>query len=231
MFDRTYYATHPDMMACVSNGELRDRYLIRNLFRDGECVLNYTHADRFVIGGVAVAGGTVALPSQTEPPSAVGHPFLERRELAIVNVGKAEGTVGVDGETFTLGNKDCLYVTMGAADVRFSGDGARFYLASCPAHKAFATRKLSIADATALERGTLAESNERTIFQFVIPGVCESAQLVMGLTVLSRAACGIPCPRTSTSAAARSISTSSSTISIRIACSITWARAKRPATS
>jgi len=184
MFDRTYYATHPDMMECVSNEELRDRYLIPGLFREGECVLNYTHADRFVIGGVAVGGTAVKLPAQTEPPSAVGHPFLERRELAIVNVGKVDGKVTVDGETFTLGNKDCLYVTMSAADVEFSGQGARFYLASCPAHKAFKTRKLGIADANALERGSLAESNERTIFQLVIPGVCDSAQLVMGLTVL-----------------------------------------------
>ncbi|UYY60027.1 5-dehydro-4-deoxy-D-glucuronate isomerase [Sphingomonas sp. S2-65] len=184
MFDRTYYATHPDMMECVSNEELRDRYLITDLFREGECVLNYTHADRFVIGGVQVVSGTVKLPDQTEPPSAAGHPFLERRELAIVNVGKVDGTVTVDGESFTLGNKDCLYVTMGAKDVQFSGDGAKFYLASCPAHKAFQTRKLSIADANALERGSLEESNERTIFQLVIPGVCDSAQLVMGLTVL-----------------------------------------------
>lgn len=184
MFDRTYYATHPDMMECVSNEELRDRYLIDGLFREGECVLNYTHADRFVIGGVAVATGSVKLPDQTEPASAAGHPFLERRELAIVNVGSVEGTVEVDGDRYTLGNKDCLYVTMGAKDVRFMGDGARFYLASCPAHKAFETRKLSIADANALERGSLEESNERTIFQLVIPGVCDSAQLVMGLTVL-----------------------------------------------
>ena len=184
MFERTYYATHPDMMECVSNEELRDRYLIPGLFRAGECVLNYTHADRFVIGGVAVADGEVRLPDQTEPPSAAGHPFLERRELAIVNVGAAEGKVTVDGEAFTLGNKDCLYVTMGAKDVVFSGRGARFYLASCPAHKAFRTRKLGIADANALDRGSLAESNERTIYQLVIPGVCDSAQLVMGLTVL-----------------------------------------------
>ncbi|KQM88236.1 5-keto-4-deoxyuronate isomerase [Sphingomonas sp. Leaf23] len=184
MYDRTYYATHPDMMECVSNEELRDRYLIDGLFREGECVLNYTHADRFVIGGVAVGTAPVKLPTQTEPKSAEGHPFLERREMAVVNVGSAEGTVSVDGEVFTLGNKDCVYVTMGAQDVEFAGNGARFYLASCPAHKGFQTRKLGIADANALERGSLEESNERTIFQLVIPGVCDSAQLVMGLTVL-----------------------------------------------
>ena len=184
MFSKTYYATHPVMMEEVSNAELRDRYLIQNLFRTGECVLNYTHADRFVIGGVAVGSAPVRLPAQTEPPSAAGHPFLERRVLAIVNVSSVEGTVTVDGEAFTLGNKDCLYVTMGAKDVEFAGEGARYYLASCPAHKAFTTRKLGIADANALDRGSLAESNERTIYQLVIPGVCDSAQLVMGLTVL-----------------------------------------------
>jgi|EP00456_Euglypha_rotunda_P070520 4-deoxy-L-threo-5-hexosulose-uronate ketol-isomerase len=184
MFEKTYYATHPDMMECVSNDELRDRYLIGGLFRDGECVLNYTHAERFVIGGVAVVDAPVALPAQSEPASAAGHPFLERRELAVVNVSGVEGTVTVDGEVFPLGNKDCLYVTMGAKEVIFAGAGARFYLASCPAHKGFATRLISVADATALERGSLEESNERTIYQMVIPGICDSAQLVMGLTVL-----------------------------------------------
>lgn len=184
MFEKTYYATHPDMMECVSNDELRDRYLIGGLFRDGEVVLNYTHAERFVIGGVAVVDAPVTLPAQSEPASAAGHPFLERRELAIVNVGDVTGTVTVDGEVFTLGNKDCLYVTMGAKDVEFAGAGARYYLASCPAHKGFKTQLISVADATTLERGSLEESNERTIYQMVIPGICESAQLVMGLTVL-----------------------------------------------
>ena len=184
MFDRNYYATHPDMMECVSNEELRDRYLVQGLFREGEVVLNYTHADRLVIGGVLVAAADVRLPDQTEPASAAGHPFLERRELAIVNVGQAAGSVTVDGERFDLANKDCLYVAMGAKDVVFSSEGAHFYLVSCPAHKACQTRKLSIADANPLERGSLEESNERTIYQLVIPGICDSAQLVMGLTVL-----------------------------------------------
>lgn len=183
MFERTYYATHPDMMECVSNEELRDRYLITDLFRDGEVVLNYTHADRMVIGGATPGAGSIKLPDQTEPASAAGHPFLERRELAVVNIGEP-GTVTVDGETFELGNKDCLYVTMGAADVQFAGAGARYYLVSCPAHKAFTTRKLGIADANRLDRGSLEESNERSIYQLVIPGICDSAQLVMGLTTL-----------------------------------------------
>jgi 4-deoxy-L-threo-5-hexosulose-uronate ketol-isomerase len=184
MFERNYYATHPDMMECVSNDELRDRYLIQRLFREGEVVLNYTHADRFAIGGVLVGSSDVRLPDQTEPASAAGHPFLERREMGIVNVGKSAGTVTVDGERFELASKDCLFVTLGSKEVVFSGSGARFYLASCPAHKAFQTRKLSISEANALERGSLDESNERTIYQLVIPGVCDSAQLVMGLTVL-----------------------------------------------
>src|SRR5262245_13209605 len=72
MFDRNYYATHPDMMECVSNEELRDRYLVQDLFREGEVVLNYTHADRLVIGGVFVGTGEVRLPDQAEPASAVG---------------------------------------------------------------------------------------------------------------------------------------------------------------
>lgn len=184
MFDRTYYATHPDMMESVSNDQLRDRYLVQNLFREGECVLNYTHADRVVIGGVFVGANPIRLPAQTEPESAKGHPFLERREMGVVNIGSAEGVVTVDGERFVLGNKDCLYITMGASEVLFAGEGARFYLVSSPAHRAFTTRKLGIADANALDRGSLEESNARTIYQLVIPGVCDSAQLVMGLTVL-----------------------------------------------
>ncbi len=184
MFDRTYYATHPDMMAGASNEELRDRYLIQNLFRKGACVLNYTHAERFVIGGVLVESDPVQLPRQQAPATSKNKPFLERRELGIVNVGSTEGAVTVDGERFVLANKECLYVTKGAEEIEFSGPGARFYLASCPAHQAFATRKLALSDGNTLDRGSHAAANERTIHQLVIPGVCDSAQLVMGVTVL-----------------------------------------------
>ena len=183
MFAKTFHATHPDMMESVANQDLRDRYLAGGMFADGEVRLHYSHNERFVIGGVVPAGATLKLPDQTEPASAAGHPFLERREMAAVNIGGA-GAITVDGERTEMANKECLYIPMGSKEVVFEGQAARFYLASLPAHKAFPKKHITLAQANPLERGDLASSNHRTIYQLVIPGVCDSAQLLLGLTVL-----------------------------------------------
>ena len=183
MFAKTYHATHPDMMECVDNDALRDRYLVSGMFEDGAVNLNYSHNERFVIGGAVPKGAALKLPDQSVPASAAGHPFLERREMAAVNIG-TDGAISVDGQRFEMKNKECLYIPMGSKEILFEGDGARFYLASLPAHKVCPIKHITLDQANPLARGDLANSNQRTIYQLVIPGVCESAQLLLGLTVL-----------------------------------------------
>ncbi|KQP44547.1 5-keto-4-deoxyuronate isomerase [Brevundimonas sp. Leaf280] len=187
MYDKVYQATHPDMMDGASNQQLRDRYLIEGLFVPGRISLNHSHHERMIIGGATPAETALSLPTHSEPPSLVGAPFLQARELGVVNIGGA-GSITVDGETIELGFRDGLYVPMGSRDVRFASknpaEPAKFYLVATPAHARYDLTKISIDDAVPLEMGALETSNERTIYQYVVPAKVKSCQLLLGVTVL-----------------------------------------------
>ncbi|MBC2857086.1 5-dehydro-4-deoxy-D-glucuronate isomerase [Cetobacterium sp. 2A] len=164
--------------------ELRDEYLIENLFTDNEAILVYSHFDRIIIGGVKPIDKEIFLSASKT--LGVNY-FLERRELGIINIGDS-GIVTIDGEEYVLNNKDGLYVGMGKEKISFksidSNSPAKFYLNSAPAHHEYPTIKIGLDMANKVQCGDLANSNKRTINQYIHPAVCKSCQLVMGMTIL-----------------------------------------------
>lgn len=178
------YASHPNDSKFYDTQELREKYLIDGLFVPGEMSLVYSHIDRIIAGSICPSDKPLILEGSEELAADF---FLQRRELGIINIGEA-GTVTLDGEVYELDNKDGLYVGMGIKEVKFESKNAKnpakFYVNSAPAHKAYPTVKIEISKANPVKLGSAEQANIRTIYQYVHPAVCESCQLVMGLTIL-----------------------------------------------
>jgi 4-deoxy-L-threo-5-hexosulose-uronate ketol-isomerase len=179
------FAVDPASAAVMTTSELRENFLVDDLFAADRVVWTYTHYDRMAVGSAVPASGPLQL--EAIKPTGTAN-FLDRRELIVVNIGGA-GTITADGASHDLATRDMLYVGMGTKAVNFASadaaNPARFYLLSAPAHASHPTRLIRIGEAKRLDLGSQETSNERSIFQFIHPESARTCQLVVGMTTFA----------------------------------------------
>ncbi len=164
--------------------ELRRSFLAGDLFQPGRAELVYTDVDRAIVGGVMPTTTPLELRGGRE--MACNH-FCERREVGVINLG-GQGTASVDGNSYRMAPRECLFIGRGSREVSFASDSADrpayFYLVSYPAHAGFPTMHAGIEQANRIELGSHREANHRTIRQYIHLKGMRSCQLVMGFTEL-----------------------------------------------
>ncbi|PDT49838.1 5-dehydro-4-deoxy-D-glucuronate isomerase [Sinorhizobium fredii] len=180
------HAVHYTQSEAMTGSELRQNFMIGELFTPGSANAVYTHYDRLLLIGVMPDRAAISLGE--DMARVVGGEFLlERRELGLINIGGA-GIVRADDAVFEVGFQDALYLGMGTRNISFeSADPAvpaKFYINSAPAHAAFPSRHIRKAEAIELNLGDGQTSNKRTLYQYIHPDVVESCQLLMGMTRL-----------------------------------------------
>ena len=178
------HAVHPEQAKHFTTEELREHFLVQEVFRPNAVKLVYSYYDRLIVGGVCPTGPlTLAVDEKV-----IGSSYLlERREMGVINIG-GSGAVSVDGQSYELDTRDSLYIGMGSKDIVFSSadksNPAKFYLNCAPAHKAHPTEKIASSETEPLHLGSIEKSNERTIYKYIHPDGVKSCQLVMGMTIL-----------------------------------------------
>ncbi len=174
------YSCAPEHVKTMDTDELRERFLVEDLFADGEVKLLYSHQDRVILGGAVPTDGALTLPV---PAELRAENFCDRRELGIVNVGE-DAVVTVDGTEYPIKNKGCLYVGRGSGEITFAAPG-RFYLYSAPAHASHPTTLVQPGEGDKRELGEQATSNKRTLNRYIHPDGITSCQISMGVTELA----------------------------------------------
>ncbi|WZL89591.1 5-dehydro-4-deoxy-D-glucuronate isomerase [Salinimicrobium sp. 3283s] len=177
------YAHHPNDVKKYTTQELREHFLIPDLFNNDEINLTYSMYDRFIVGGAYPVNKDLKLETIDDLKS---ENFLDRRELGVINVGGA-GIVEVDGKEYQLAHKEALYVGKGVKNVIFkksSGEQPIFYLNSAPAHKEYPTKKVGKEDAEVVHLGDEKYANKRILNKLIVNSIVETCQLQMGMTEL-----------------------------------------------
>ncbi len=184
---RTILAIDPIRFKSMTTAEIRKSFLLEDLFQPNEIVLVYAEIDRAIVGSVVPTKSPLIL--QTARELAADY-FCQRREIGVLNIG-GKGKVSVNKNSFSLANRDVLYIGRGTKEIVFSSDKiaepAAFYLLSFPAHHDYPTTPARFAEAAAVHLGSPEAANQRTIYKFIHPAGIQSCQLVMGFTELNTA--------------------------------------------
>ncbi|PXW97496.1 4-deoxy-L-threo-5-hexulose uronate isomerase [Sphaerotilus hippei] len=179
-------AIHSEHARQLDTEGLRREFLVERIFRSGEITLTYSHIDRIIVGGIQPADVPLAFGPELGRHTGTAS-FLERRELGLINIG-GDALVTIDGQRFEVSTHEALYIGRGALEVTFASldatRPARLYFNSAPAHSSFAHRRITLEQASPQTLGDAKNSNRRTIHKFIVPGVVDSCQLVMGMTRL-----------------------------------------------
>jgi 4-deoxy-L-threo-5-hexosulose-uronate ketol-isomerase len=179
------YAPDPQRFERMNTAEVRQSFLVDDLFVPGELKLVYSDIDRLVIGSALPT--TTPLSLEAGPELAADY-FAQRREIGAFNIG-GPGGVRVDGQEYPVANKEIVYIGRGSQVIEFStlnaNNPARFYLISLPAHTSYPTQHAGLEVADPVHLGSQAEANRRTIYKYIHPQGIQSCQLVMGFTELA----------------------------------------------
>ena len=180
----TRYTHSPEDIRHYSTEQLRKEFLVEKVFEPGKISLTYTHNDRMIFGGVTPTEKELEITLDKE--LGVDY-FLERRELGVINIG-GPGFIEIDGQKEEIKKQDGYYIGKETRHVVFSSQDAenpaKFYISSVPAHHKYPNVKISIDQVKPMETGEGLTLNERKIYQYIHPNVCESCQLQMGYTIL-----------------------------------------------
>lgn len=175
-------AVNPQDAAHRDTNGLRRDFLVTDLFQSGKISLAYSHLDRVIIGGIVPLNSELHLDRVKETGT---DSFLDRREAAIMNIG-GDAVIATAGATHRLRSLDALYIGMGQGALTFASadpaNPAQLYLISAPAHRSYPTVPIFSNMAKEIRLGTAEEANARTICQYVHPDVCQSCQLLVGMT-------------------------------------------------
>lgn len=182
------YSTGKKAFQRMDTSELREEFLIQNIFTPDQVSAVYSHVDRIVTMGCMPVDESVSLDKGIDCWKNFGVSYLlERREMGTINIG-GDGVIILDGKEYEVNNYDALYVSMGTKEVLMKSKDpskpAKFYILLCPAHKPCPTTLIPYEKAIHKHLGKLEDSNERTINQYIHPDILETCQLSMGLTHL-----------------------------------------------